>query len=456
MFCPNCGGPLNPGAKFCPQCGTPVPEAPSTPAAPEVPKAPETPVAPEAPKAPETTATPEAPKAPEPPKAPETPKAPEPPKAPEATATPPASPIIPGVDANTMTLILRIVCGVLGAVFAFFALRGAFSTVSFLFSTVTGVFELFRFFGPIRTLIFIIINLLRYLLTLLVPAVAAVTLLVGAAKWEPKHNDFVVCGVAAAAVLRVIQLILVFVFNILLGIWVYHFPIDSTSAIAPSLLRILGYIAATGVVFAVMYLMGCPPVLGETVEEFKAKILASFNELTAGIQKAAADAQAAAAQKTGANAHTAPVAQAAPTATPTAYVPVRRMKTNRGLLVYILLSIVTCGIYGYFFIHGMAKDMNDVCSGDGKKTGGLLAFILLNLVTCGIYSLVWWYKLCNRQATNAPRYGLFFKETGANFLLWTLLGSLLCGIGPLVAIHFTLRNMNALCAAYNQRNGLYG
>lgn len=427
MFCPNCGAPLNPGAKFCSKCGTPVPEAPEAPAAPG------------------------------------TPKAPEPPKAPKATFTPPSGPSIPGVDANTMTLILRVVCGVLGVVFAYFALRGALNTVSFLFRTVTGLFGLFRSFGAVGTVVYIIVYLLRYLLTLLVPAVAAVVLLVGAVKWDPKHNDFVVCGVVVAAVLRVIQLIVIVLTNFLLRILVYHAPVVFASGfVSSSLLHILGYVSAAGVVFAVMFLMGCPPVLGETVEQIKTKVLASFGELTAGIQKAAANAQAAAAQKTAANpqatptAPAAPAGQATPTATPTAYVPVRRMKTNRGLIVYILLSIVTCGIYGYFFIHGMAKDMNDVCRGDGKKTGGLLAFILLSFVTCGIYSLVWWYKLCNRLATNAPRYGLSFQENGTTFLLWTLLGSLLCGIGPLIAIHFALRNMNTLCAAYNQRNGLYG
>ncbi|MGN0967817.1 MAG: hypothetical protein ACI4O3_00990, partial [Oscillospiraceae bacterium] len=59
-------------------------------------------------------------------------------------------------------------------------------------------------------------------------------------------------------------------------------------------------------------------------------------------------------------------------------------------------------------------------------------------------------------ASNAPRYGLNFQENGTTVLLWYLVGALLCGIGPYVAMHFLIRNTNSICAAYNQANGLYG
>ncbi len=95
-----------------------------------------------------------------------------------------------------------------------------------------------------------------------------------------------------------------------------------------------------------------------------------------------------------------------------------------------------------------------MCREDGQKTGGLLAFILLSFVTCGFYGLYWEYKLGNRLAANAPRYGLTFQENGTSVLLWYLVGALLCGIGPWVAMHILIKNTNALAAAYNARNGL--
>lgn len=131
------------------------------------------------------------------------------------------------------------------------------------------------------------------------------------------------------------------------------------------------------------------------------------------------------------------------------------INTNRSLLTYILLTIVTCGIYSYYFLYCMARDMNIMCEGDGEQTSGLAVFILLSFVTCGIYAWIWYYKLGNRLATNAPRYGLTFQENGTTILMWLLIGSFVCGIGPFVAMHILIKNTNTLAAAYNQSKGFY-
>lgn len=125
------------------------------------------------------------------------------------------------------------------------------------------------------------------------------------------------------------------------------------------------------------------------------------------------------------------------------------LKTNRSLLVYILLNIVTLGIYSLFFYHGIAKDMNVACQGDGKHTKGLIAFILLTCITCGIYAIVWHYGVCERVAMNSSRRGVPCNVDGGKFLLWYLLGSLLCGIGMFVAMHKMIVGVNNICAAYN-------
>jgi len=131
-----------------------------------------------------------------------------------------------------------------------------------------------------------------------------------------------------------------------------------------------------------------------------------------------------------------------------------RLQTDRTLLLFILLSCITCGIYSYYFIYKMAKDVNIACEGDGEKTSGLVEFILLSLVTCGIYSWIWHYKLGNRLEANAPRYGLRFQENGTTVLLWMLFGMLLCGIGYYMAMYILIKNTNAICAAYNEKYNL--
>jgi len=83
-----------------------------------------------------------------------------------------------------------------------------------------------------------------------------------------------------------------------------------------------------------------------------------------------------------------------------------------------------------------------------------LQYILLSIVTCGLYSLYWEYKLGNRLATNAPRYGLTFQENGTTVLMWYLVGLVLCGIGPWVAMNILINNSNKICNAYNRYNNL--
>ncbi|MBO4484827.1 MAG: DUF4234 domain-containing protein [Lachnospiraceae bacterium] len=132
-----------------------------------------------------------------------------------------------------------------------------------------------------------------------------------------------------------------------------------------------------------------------------------------------------------------------------------RLTTDRSLLMYIILTIVTCGIYGWWFIYSLAQDVNTACEGDGENTPGLVAFIVLSYITCGIYAYWWYYKLGNRLQSNAYRYGMQFSENGTTVLLWLIFGSFLCGIGPFVAIYILIKNTNAICRAYNQVNG-YG
>lgn len=131
-----------------------------------------------------------------------------------------------------------------------------------------------------------------------------------------------------------------------------------------------------------------------------------------------------------------------------------RLKDDRGLISYILLSLITCGIYSYYFIYKMAADVNVACEGDGEETAGLVVFICLSIITCGIYAWFWYYKLGNRLSANAGRYGLSFEENGTTVLMWLIFGSLLCGIGSFIAMNILIKNTNRICNAYNRAHHL--
>lgn len=128
------------------------------------------------------------------------------------------------------------------------------------------------------------------------------------------------------------------------------------------------------------------------------------------------------------------------------------MKTNRSLLKFILLTAITFGIYGLYFYHSYARDMNIVCEGDGKHTRGLLAVIVFSFLTLGIYGFVWMYGVGERISMNCQRRGIPNNTTGSSVLLWNLLGALII-VGPFVALHQMLDGLNMLCADYNRTHG---
>lgn len=127
------------------------------------------------------------------------------------------------------------------------------------------------------------------------------------------------------------------------------------------------------------------------------------------------------------------------------------VKTDYSLVMYILLTIVTCGIYGYYTIYKLAQDVNQICAEDGDSVGGLGMYILLSIVTCGFYSYYWMYKIQNRLHNNAPRYNVSVPENGTTVLMWLVFGSLLCGVGSFIGYHIVFKSANAVGLAYNNR-----
>ena len=119
------------------------------------------------------------------------------------------------------------------------------------------------------------------------------------------------------------------------------------------------------------------------------------------------------------------------------------VKDNRSFWVYLLLSIVTCGLYSIYFWYVYVEDLNTIFYGDGEDSPNYIIVLLLSWVTCGIYGVYWRYKQANRMYRESyDRYGVMIEENGSAILLWTLLGYLTGGIGQLVADYFMIQNLN--------------
>lgn len=125
------------------------------------------------------------------------------------------------------------------------------------------------------------------------------------------------------------------------------------------------------------------------------------------------------------------------------------MKTNRSLLMLLILSFVTFGIYPLFFWSGYAQDMNIVCQGDNRHTRGIIARIIFSMLTFGLYDLIWMYKAGERISHNSYRRGIHCNVTGSSVLLWYIVGSLIF-VGPFVALYKLIDGLNDLCYAYNE------
>lgn len=122
---------------------------------------------------------------------------------------------------------------------------------------------------------------------------------------------------------------------------------------------------------------------------------------------------------------------------------------ERGMVSYIILSVLTLGIYHIVFWTKLSKDVNALCEGDGKKTMKYVFCWLLNIVTVGIFGFVWKYKLAKRLQDNAARYDLRISESGALVVVLAIVFAFF----P-VAQAVLIKNFNALARAYNDYNGL--
>lgn len=64
---------------------------------------------------------------------------------------------------------------------------------------------------------------------------------------------------------------------------------------------------------------------------------------------------------------------------------------KREIVKAILLSIVTCGIYGIYWFIKITDELNELTGNQNDTSGGMS--LLLTLVTCGIYGIYWAYKM---------------------------------------------------------------
>jgi hypothetical protein len=74
---------------------------------------------------------------------------------------------------------------------------------------------------------------------------------------------------------------------------------------------------------------------------------------------------------------------------PNAFYPTPPIQ-NRNIALAVVFSIITCGIYLYYWLYCLTEDTNKLSNDPNATSGGMV--ILFTIITCGIYGWYWMYK----------------------------------------------------------------
>lgn len=87
----------------------------------------------------------------------------------------------------------------------------------------------------------------------------------------------------------------------------------------------------------------------------------------------------------------------------------------RGIGISIVLTIITCGIYGLYWLICLNDDIADY-TGSYGTTGGIV--VVFTILTCGIYSIYWSYKMGEKLDIARAARGI---PTGSLSILYLVL-----------------------------------
>ncbi|MCL2618357.1 MAG: DUF4234 domain-containing protein [Defluviitaleaceae bacterium] len=153
-------------------------------------------------------------------------------------------------------------------------------------------------------------------------------------------------------------------------------------------------------------------------------------------------------------------------------VPDSPLKEDRGLLIFLVLTIVTLGFYAIYFFFKIGDDINYIATPHDHKYTVNYAYIALSMLflslltgflplpplfrTAGslahlalmICQYVWLHRVSNRIGRELTRRGIDYNFSAVQFWLWSVLGVFIL-IGPLVYLYKLCRAMNMLAADFN-------
>lgn len=92
------------------------------------------------------------------------------------------------------------------------------------------------------------------------------------------------------------------------------------------------------------------------------------------------------------------------------------MIEQRNIGVCLVLTIVTCGLYGLYWISRINDDSCELAGESSYTSGGMV--VLFGIITCGLYTIYWNYKLGERLDSVRARNG---EPSGSLAILYLVL-----------------------------------
>lgn len=98
--------------------------------------------------------------------------------------------------------------------------------------------------------------------------------------------------------------------------------------------------------------------------------------------------------------------------------PMYRFK-NRSIITYVIINFFTLGIFGYYWLYSICKDVYESGVDDRFKPGRTL---LLTIFTFGIYGIYWAYKMGDICKKIGEGNGVIVEDYSIFYLLLALIG----------------------------------
>ena len=82
------------------------------------------------------------------------------------------------------------------------------------------------------------------------------------------------------------------------------------------------------------------------------------------------------------------------------------------------------------------------------KNRNIVTCVILTIITCGIYGIIWMHQISQRIGDEARARGMMTDFGASTFWLWNVLGSMIV-VGPFIYMHKLLQAMNYIAGSYN-------